>query len=95
MRMRTIKLLNSWCDMEELKKLEDLEKPDERNLFYSVINTETGEPRPYEITDLYRSVEAVTLSNKVPEDISSQFNVARNLAVYSWHSYSFNQVSEL
>jgi len=81
--------------MEELKQLHDLDKPDERNLFYSVINAETGESRPYNISDLYGSVELITLSDKVPDDISSQFNVARNLAVYSWHSYSFNQVSEL
>lgn len=81
--------------MEELIKLGDLGKPDWRNQVYSVINIETGDSRPYDIDDLYYSVEAVTLSNNVPEDIISQFNVARNLAIYSWHSYPFNQVSEL
>ncbi|NRA22576.1 MAG: hypothetical protein HRU05_19055 [Oceanospirillaceae bacterium] len=81
--------------MEELKKLEEIDQPDVRNLFYSIINTETGESRPFDITDLYASVKAVELSAKVPEDVISQFNVARNLAIYSWHSYSFNQTSEM
>lgn len=40
-------------------------------------------------------VAIITLSDSVPKEIVSQFNIARNLAVYSWFSYSFHQVSEM
>jgi len=81
--------------MEELKKLQELQSPDQRNLYYCVINKITGEQRPIDVKDIYYSVERIELSTKVPEDIISQFNVARNLAIYSWFSYSFHQVSEM
>lgn len=81
--------------MEELKKFEELKKPDKRNLFYCVIDQLTGEQRQIDAKDIYASVEKIELSNTVPTDIRSQFNVARNLAVYSWFSYSFHQLSEL
>ena len=81
--------------MEELKKLSDINKPDERNLHFCVMNEITRETRPFDITDIYNAVDEIKLTEKVPEDIISQFNVARNLAIYSWHSYSFNQISEL
>lgn len=81
--------------MEELKKLSDIDKPDVRNLYRCVMNTVTRETRPFDITDIYNAVDEIKLIEKVPNDIISQFNVARNLAIYSWHSYSFNQISEL
>ncbi len=82
-------------EMEEFKKLEDVGKPDRRNSYFAVVNQETGENRPLDHEDIYKSVDAVNLLDSVPEDIRSQFNVAKNLAVYTWFSYSFHQISEL
>jgi len=81
--------------MEKLKKLEELHNPDKRNLVYGVIDRDTGEQRSLDVTDIYSSVEAIDLSAKVPESIRSQFNVAKNLAIYSWFSYSFHQTAEM
>lgn len=81
--------------MEELKKLEQLQNPDKRNLYFCIIDHSTGKQRPLDVKDIYSSVERIELSEAVPEDIRSQFTVARNLAVYSWFSYSFHQISEL
>lgn len=81
--------------METLKKLEELGNPDERNLRYIQVNYTTGEQRTLEIKDIYSAVERVKLSAKVPEKIQSQFNVAKNLAIYSWFAYSFHQISDM
>ena len=81
--------------MEELKKLEELHNPDKRNLVYGVIDRDTGKQRSLDVTDVYSSVEGIGLSAKVPESIRSQFNEARNLAIYSWFSYSFHQIAEM
>ncbi len=35
------------------------------------------------------------MSECVPEEIRSQFNVVKNLYLYTWHCYSFFQVVEL
>ena len=88
-------VLNSMKSMEELKKLEELQNSDKRNLHFCIIDHSTGKQRPLDVKDIYSSVERIELSEAVPEDIRSQFNVARNLAVYSWFSYSFHQISEL
>lgn len=81
--------------MEEFKKFEDITQPDERNLFFVVYNNDTGEQRTLSLEDIYRSVDTVILKDSVPEDIRSQFNVAKNIAIYSWYSYSFHQVADL
>lgn len=81
--------------MEELKKLEEIQLPDVRNTRFVVIKQKTGERRELSLQDIYEAVKSVDLHNDVPEDVRNQFNVARNLAIYTWFSYSFHQVSEL
>ena len=81
--------------MEKLKKLEEITLPDVRNTCYVLINRETGERKPLSLEDVYKAVESVELHEGVPDDVRSQFNVARNLAIYTWFCYSFHQVSEL
>lgn len=60
-----------------------------------VVNLQTGDETKYTIEDLYKDVESIVLSESVPDDVKSQFNVARNLALYTWFCYSFHQVSDL
>ncbi len=81
--------------MEKFKEFENITKPDRRNLGFCKINNETGETNPLELKDIYNSISSVQLANRVPEQIISQFNVAKNLTVYSWFSYSFHQIAEL
>ena len=80
--------------MEEFKAIHELTEPDERNRFFVTQDPEGGCSRPLELKDVYDDVAAITLESFVPEDVISQFNVARNLCVYSWYSYSFHQIVE-
>ena len=81
--------------LEKFKLLSKITEPDSRNQHYVVTNTKTGESRPMTIEDVYQSVKSISLSESVPDSIKSQFNVAKNLAVYSWFSYSFHQIAEM
>ncbi|MDP3298033.1 MAG: hypothetical protein Q8N09_10700 [Thermodesulfovibrionia bacterium] len=81
--------------MEKFKALDQIYQADARSLYFSIVDRETGEYRPLELKDIYETVASVELSPSVPEDVRSQFNVAKNLAVYTWFSYSFHQISEL
>jgi len=79
--------------MEELKKLEKITSPDNRTTFFVIVNRETGQKREYRIEDLYEELNLIELNEAVPEDVRSQFNVARNVCLYSWFCYSFHNVS--
>jgi len=81
--------------MEKLKKLEEITLPDNRNTFSVTINRQTNERRDYGVEGLYEEIKLIELHEVVPEDIRSQFNVARNLSLYTWFCYSFHNVSTL
>lgn len=81
--------------MEEFKLLASLTNPDERNLFWVAIDPSAGTSRSLTLDDIYDSVSEISLDDIVPENIKSQFNVAKNVAVYSWYCYSFHQVCEM
>ena len=70
--------------MEKLKKFDEICLPDFRSTLYMIVNHETGLKRDFRIEDLYEQVRSIELQNTVPEDIRSQFNVARNLCLYTW-----------
>jgi len=80
--------------MEELKKLEEILEPDERQKHFAVINWETGEHRPLTIEDIHQSAASIKLHDGVPEEIRSHFATAQNLLVYSWFFYPFNVTAE-
>ncbi len=82
-------------DMEKLKKLEEITLPDKRNTFFVIVNQQTGERKKYGVEDFYGEIKLIELHEVVPEDIRSQFNVARNLSLYTWFCYSFHNVSTL
>jgi hypothetical protein len=81
--------------MEELKSFEELLLPDSRWEFFAFRNHITNKVNKYELSDLYKNAESINLSENVPDDIKSQFNVARMLCVYTWLYYPFHQIAEL
>ena len=76
--------------MEQLKPFDELGKPDFRNTLWI-----RADGQKLSIEEYYSWAEHVTLHEGVPEEIRSQFNVARNVWLYSWYVYSFHQVAEM
>lgn len=68
--------------MEELKSLDSLTAVDERHVLLGQL---TG--NFLNIADLHAEVSAILLHAGVPDELRSQFNVARNLALYQYFYY--------
>lgn len=81
--------------MEHIKAFENLLLADDRWKAFIGINEKTGELIPVSLASQYQEVASIQLNAGVPDDISSQFNVARMLRVYAWLYYPFHQVAEL
>jgi hypothetical protein len=79
--------------MEQLKRLADIYQPDERNQNRVDIDLTTGAVTPTIIESIYVVVEEIKLNAGVPDEVRSHFEIARNLALYSWFIYSFNVVA--
>lgn len=76
--------------MEEFKRFEEIITADKG---HALIDSLTGTQLTLEV--LYDEVERIELNAAAPEEIISQFNVVRNLALYAWFSYSLDPVSQL
>lgn len=81
-------------EIDTLKPFDDLLEPDTRQKYFAVVNRKTGEARPVTLRDKYEAVESIILASDVPQEIREHFDTARNLYVYSWFVYRFNQVAE-
>ncbi len=81
--------------MEEFKKLSEVHKSDIRNSYWVLMNKDTGKQKSMTLDDVHNNVSCIELKEEVPDEIKSQFNIAKNLHVYSWFSYSFHQISEM
>ncbi len=81
--------------MEQLKKLEEICQPDERNRNRVDLDQSTGAVTPTTAASIYAVVESIQLKDNVPDTVRSHFNVARNLALYSWFVYSFSEVASM
>lgn len=79
--------------MEQLKRLEDICRPDERYSNRVDLDHTTGTATPMTVESIYSLVEPIRLNATAPEQVRSHFEVARNLAVYSWFVYSFHEVA--
>lgn len=66
----------------DFKHLDELTKIDEKHLLVSQL---TG--RLVALDRLYQAVESIQLNATVPEDIRGQFNVAKNMALYTYFFY--------
>ena len=81
--------------MEKFKTYKEITKTDNRNLVFVKIDAETGEKQNIKSKDIYDFVASITLNDDIPDEVLSQFNVAKNLVVYSWFSYPFHQIAEM
>jgi len=79
--------------MERLKRLEDICQPDGRYLNRVDIDNSAGTVTPTTVESIYVLVEEIKLGASVPDEVRSHFEIARNLALYSWFVYSFNVVA--
>jgi len=82
-------------ELDTLKPFDELLEPDSRQKHFAVVNRMTGEVRSVTLRDRYQSIEQIMLTKDVPDEIREHFDTARNLLVYSWFVYRFNQVAEL
>lgn len=69
--------------MEELKRLDQWQVIDERHTLLSRVTGRLLDPHL-----LHAAVSKIKLNREAPDDIRSQFNVARNMALYSYFCYS-------
>jgi hypothetical protein len=81
--------------MERLKPLEEVCQPDVRYRNRVDLDLTTGTVSETTIQSLYSLIEPITLSDNVPTEVRSHFEIARNLALYSWFVYSFNVVAAM
>lgn len=75
--------------MEILKRIEDLQKPDERNGCWARLDT----GKAVTLQDRYAAFERIQLSPAVPDDVRSYFATIQNLCVYGWFAYDFYAVA--
>jgi hypothetical protein len=57
-------------------------------------NQDTKEIFPATVEDHYAKIAQFSLNDDVPGDVATQFDVARNLYLYSWFEYRFFNVAE-
>lgn len=81
--------------MDSLKPLAEVCAPDSRQTAWVRLDASDGSMRPLTLEDHYTSIEQITLSSDVPEDIRQHMETAKNLALYSWFVYRFTPVAEL
>lgn len=81
--------------MEDLKPFSELLKPDERSKYFGSRNAISKEFTPFTLDDRFQSISEISLSTSAPENVRSQYNIARMLGIYAWLYYPFHQVAEL
>lgn len=81
--------------MEKLKPLEEVCQPDVRYRNRVDLEHSTGRITDTTVESIYRLIEPIQLGDKVPDEVRSHFEIARNLALYSWFVYSFNVVAAM
>lgn len=73
--------------------LADVSEPDPR--WRGLVRIDTHPPRPATLTERHAALSELTLCDAVPDELTVQFDTARNLLLYSWHVYRFIPVAEL
>ena len=69
--------------MEDFKTLDDVIKIDEKHILLSKV---TGGLLSLE--KLHKVLSEIVLNENVPDKIKGQFNVARNMALYTYYFYA-------
>lgn len=81
--------------VDTIKLFDQVYEPDPRQKAIVVLDLDTHEIRDRTLNDHYSSIDKISLDSTVPEEIRKQFDVARNLLLYSWFVYRFIPVAEL
>jgi hypothetical protein len=81
--------------MEQLKALKEVCQPDVRYRHRVDLDLTTGAVSETTVQSLYSLIEPIRLREKVPDEVRSHFEIAKNLALYSWFVYSFNVVAAM
>lgn len=76
------------------KPLNELLSADKRNLYFVRCNLSTNTEAPNSIEAHYADIAAFNLHNGVPDNIATQYDVARNIYSYAWFEYRFFNVAE-
>lgn len=76
------------------KPLNELLNADERNLYLVRCNLSTNTEEPNSIGAHYADIAAFSLHDGVPDNIATQYDVARNIYSYAWFEYRFFNVAE-
>lgn len=76
------------------KPLNELLNADERNLYLVRCNLSTNTEEPNSIGAHYADIAAFSLHDGVPDDIATQYDVARNIYSYAWFEYRFFNIAE-
>src|SRR5579859_3142489 len=79
-------------DVEGFRNIPDIFTPDFRSTIYSIY--ENGNFRRINLEDHHANIDSVRISEKVPKEIKTQFDTAKNLSLYSWYVYRFGPVAE-
>lgn len=79
---------------DPLKQVNQLLQPDIRSTRRVYRNPQTGEERQGTLEDHHACIAQYPLHDGIPEDIATQYDVARNLYAYAWFEYRFFNVAE-
>lgn len=79
--------------MEKYKQYSQICEPDERQKIFVRFGPAGIEPKT--LKHIYEALEELEISESVPEEIRSAFNVACNIYLYSWFAYGFIPVAVL
>lgn len=77
-------------DPDGLKPMDSISEQDPRNSI--TVSISSGQPMSFE--EYYEGVSAFKLAPNVPTEIQVQFDLARNLFVYSWFVYRFSSSAQ-
>jgi hypothetical protein len=81
--------------MEHLKLLPEVCQPDIRYRGRVDLDKTTGTISETTIESIYDLIQPISLGSKVPDEVRSHFETAKNLALYSWFVYSFQVVAAM
>lgn len=76
------------------KPLNELLKVDKRNLFFQRYNPSSNKYEPKSIEAHYADISSFSVHDGVPDNIATQYDVARNIYSYAWFEYRFFNVAE-
>lgn len=79
---------------DELRSIDRLNEPDARQRNLVVVDPKTGLQRAKTAADHHLSIAPYELDGHVPNEVVTQYEVARNLYLYAWFVWRFYNVAE-